>query len=112
MKIHIGSVISREEASIIVFHSIGRHTTEYELDDTIINEFEPSPITEEAGIQQQMEIPLYADGGSPTRRVIIYKNGAVEYKNWSGRSYPLVNPFEVYKFIISKEKEFKQLLRN
>lgn len=108
---YISDFISKEEVSLLVFHAIGRYPTEKELEETqVYVTNQQQLLLVDPLFQQYMEIPLYnEDDGDPIRRVTIYKNGAVVYKNWDGRSYPLMNPIEVYKIIISKEKEFEQL---
>lgn len=117
MEKHLGDIITKEDAAKIVLHAIGREATEKELQESeveTIEEFLQTDDPEDKLQGHQLIIPLYQHKTIeyPTMKIVIYANGLVQYKNWSGCVFPILNPIEIYKIIISKEEEFKKLWEN
>jgi cytochrome c biogenesis protein ResB len=115
MEKHIGNIISKDEARQIVLHAIGREATEQELEETEVefNEFNEMYL-EDPEYQMRIQIltiPLYEfkDYDYPTMKIVIYTNGMVQYKNWSGCAFPMLEPLKIYEILASKQKEFEKL---
>ena len=114
MEKHLGDIISKEEAAQIVLYAIGREATEQELQESEVESIEEFLQTDDPEDKLQghkLIIPLYQHEtyDYPTMKIVIYANGLVQYKNWSGCVFPILNPIEIYKIIISKEEELKNL---
>lgn len=113
-KEHLGDIITKEEAAKIVEYAIGREATEKELQESeveTIEEFLQTGEPEDKIQGHQMIIPLYQheEYDYPNMRIVISINGLVQYQNWSGCTFPLLNPIEIYKIILSKEEKLKKL---
>lgn len=114
MEKHLGNIITKDDASQIVLHAIGRNATERELLESEVEYIDDVLETDEPEEKintHRLIIPLYQHKQYefPTMRIVIYANGMIEYQNFSGCTYPLMNPIEIYKIILSYEKEFKNL---
>lgn len=117
MEKHLGDIITKEEARQIVLHAIGREATDQELEESeveFIDEYKGSVLDEERFLSQTLTIPLYefADRDYPTMKIVININGMVQYKNWSGSVFPMQNPLEIYKIIVSKAEDIEKLWKS
>ena len=117
MSKHLGNIITKDDARQIVLHAIGREATDKELEESeveFIDHYKCSVDPEERLLSQVLTIPLYEHGDRDysTMKITININGMVRYMNWNGCSFPMLNPLEIYKIIVSKAEDIEKLWKS
>ena len=101
---NLSDIFTKEEIKKIGEFASGKELSDEMINNTLLE------FTEYLGEEKQtLLIPIIMLDDYPDLLVKITQEGGVYYCNFSDCMFPLVNPMEVYKIIVAKEKLFKDL---